>query len=185
MLPWLLLALAAPPAPLWLTFDVANPQTVGGHRILHLEDVVGPKRRRDIPGLPSAEAALVFSVQPEGCGASGGLCARVAQLTAAARARGALVVGVVLASREEAVAAARSVREGRHPFPVTFDTHGLARKALALDGPGVFVVIDAEGVNKGRRRASMAGEPAQVERDLEAVRTTLLAALGDREDTSP
>ena len=182
----LLLALAgAQLAPLSLTFDVANPQTLGGHRILHLEDVVGPKRRRDVPDLPAAEAVLLFSVQPDGCGASGGLCAQVAEITEEARQRGALVIGVILASREQAVSAAPAVRQGRHPFPVTFDTHGLARRTLALDGPGVFVVIDSEGVNKARRRASLGGEPAQIARDLAAVRTTLLAALGDREDTSP
>lgn len=179
----LVLASAPGPSPgLALTFDLVNPNTVGGHRLLSLEDVLGARRRTDIPGLPAAQALLVFSVTPAGCGPTG-LCARIATLTEEARARGALVLGVILASKEEAGAALGAVRRAQHPFPVAFDVHGLARKAFAFEGPAIFTVIDGKGVNVLQTRPSNAGDPAQVARTLEQLRTTLLTALGRDEET--
>lgn len=178
-----LAVLAGPsdPGPLWLTLDVANPEVVGGHRLLSLADAVGPRRRDDIPGLPAGQALLAFSVTPEGCGATG-LCARVASITTAARARGALVVAVVLATKEQAASAAADVRAAGHPLVVTFDVHGLVREAFGFDRPGLFWVMDDKGVNTARARTSKAGDPAQVSRTLEQVRTALLTALGPDEE---
>lgn len=174
--------LAAPsPAPLWLTLDVANPPQFGGHRLLSLEDVIGPRRRDDIPGLPRPSAVLLFSVTPEGCSGTG-LCAEVARRTAEARARGALVIAVVLASKEQAAAARAEVRRAGHPLVVTFDVHNLVRDALRLDVPATFYVIDAEGMNTARIQASKAGDPAQARRTIEQVRTVLLAATGPDEE---
>lgn len=189
MLPLLAVCLLTGAAPnaelspgLGLTVDLVNPDTAGGHRLLSLEDVIGEGRRTDIPRLPSAEALLVFSVTPSGCGATG-LCAEVAKRTAEARERGAMVLGVILASKEEAAAATTKVRAARHPFPLTFDVHGLVRKAFAFEGPTILSVIDAKGVNILKARPSKAGDPAQVARALEQARDALLVALGrDEED---
>lgn len=180
----LVLALGAaglPEGPAWLTLDVANPEVVGGHRLVNVADVVGPDRLDDIPGLPAAEALLAFSVTPQGCGSTG-LCAQVAELTAEARKRGALVVAVVLATEEQAAAARPEVRRARHPILVTFDVHRLVRTSFGFEGPGAFYVMDAKGVNTARLTTSKAGDPAQVARALEQVRTALLTALGPDEE---
>lgn len=180
------------PAPLWLTLDVVNPETVGRHRLLHLEDVVGPDRRSDIPGLPAASAVVLFSARPEACAppagpeaATAGLCAQVAAKLGDLTRRGVLVVGVLLATREEAAAGISGVRRAALPFPVTFDVHGLARQALGLEGPGEFVIISADGLNIPVAGASKAGDPVQAARHLEQVRTTLLATLGRDEENQP
>ena len=187
---WALLSGAPAPAPLWLTLDVANPETLGRHRLLHLEDVVGPDRRTDIPGLPKAEAVVLFSTRPDGCvGGLGpdepkpsGLCAAVAARLEDLSRRGVLVVGVLLATREEAAADLARVRRAAVPFPVTFDVHDLARQALGLEGPGQFVIISSEGLNIRVPGASKAGDDVQVTRHLELVRKTVLAALGRDEE---
>lgn len=176
------LALAAStPDPLWLTLDVENPEVTGGHRLLNLSDVVGAERRADIPKLPRARALLVFTVTPGACGRTG-LCAMIAERTEAARARGALVVAVVLATEEQAGAARAEVRAARHPIVVTFDVHQLVRRAFEFVQPGEFFVMDGKGVNTSRFSSSKAGDPAQVARTLEQVRTALLTALGPDEE---
>ncbi len=170
--------LSAPPS--FLTLDVVNPASIGGHRLLTLDDVLGPRRRSDIPDLPAADALLIFSVTPQNCMAQG-VCERVGRLTEAARAQGALVVGVILATKEQAGVAAVQVQRAQHPFPVAFDVHGLARRAFQFEGPGVFSVIDAKGMNVATVRPSKAGGPARVAQSFEQVRMILLKALGNKE----
>ena len=162
--------------PDWLTFDIINPETVGRHRILHLEDMVGPRRRDDIPSLPQPKAVLLFTARPSECGALG-RCAEVADATKAVRARGVLVLAVLLGTREEAAAARAEVRRAHHPFGVTFDVHGLIGRGLALETPGVFVIMNDEGLNVGRWTPSNAGDRAEAARQLQQVRTTLLTLI--------
>jgi hypothetical protein len=169
--------LLAAPTP-WLTLDIVNPASVGGHRLLTLDDVLGPRRRSDIANLPVADALLIFSVSAADC-TERGVCERVARFTEVARSQGALVIAVILASKEEAGAAAISVQRAQHPIAVTFDVHGLVRRAFDFEGPGVFSVIDGKGMNVATFRPSKAGGPARVAQSFEQIRVALLKALGN------
>jgi hypothetical protein len=135
----LLLMIGAERAPLWVTFDVLNPRTLGGHRILHLEDVVGPRARDDVPGLVRPRAVLIFSATLEQCG-TGSLCQVAQQL---AEIKGGLVVGVVLAERETVLRAKREIPRFEYSFPLTVDAYGVVGQALKLDRPGVFLVVNS------------------------------------------
>jgi hypothetical protein len=169
---FLALALASPVAPRWLVFDLVDPAVAGGHRLLHLEDVVGPGRRADIPGLPAARAVLLVSLAPEDCvSPSAGLCAELAALTASAREAGGLVVGVVLSTREGSAAARAKVRTASPPFPVTLDLHRVARHALGFERPGQVILVDGGGV--GRRL-----DPIPADRASEARARALEALRG-------
>ncbi len=133
---WLLLALAS---PWWVTFDVLNPQVVGDHKILHLEDIIGPKRRGDIAQLPQPSVVVIFSVAPEQCPPTpGALCEDVRRTLAASLSKGALLVAVLAAERVDAA-------QFLYPFVVARDVRGLARQGLSLDRPGTFVVVDSKG----------------------------------------
>jgi hypothetical protein len=135
---------AARPMTLATTFQILNPGSVGGHRILHLEDVIGPRRRSDVPGLPSARAVLVFTTGREACGAVG-LCAEVERLTAPLRQAGALVVAVALVRREESAALVRDLSQRAPALPVALEEHGVVGRTLGLDRPGLFVILDHHG----------------------------------------
>lgn len=135
--------------PGWITFDVANPAALGGHRILHLEDVVGPRARKDVPGLPAPKVVLIFTADREDC--PGGpkasqrsdLCGRMARLATSKAAKGSLVVGVVLSKAETASVDRGSLLRSDYPYPVTVDEHGLIRRGLRADRPGVILVVDS------------------------------------------
>ncbi len=136
----LLLLFGGERVPLWVTFDVLNPRTLGGHRILHLEDVVGPDARDDIPGLVHPRAVLIFSTTLEQC-ETGTLCRTAQQL---AEIKGGLVVGVVLAEREAVVRVKREIPRFEYSFPLTVDAYGVLGQALKLDRPGVFLVVNSK-----------------------------------------
>ena len=164
--------------PGWVTFEVLDPATLGGHGIRHLEDVIGPNQRRDVPGLPDARAMLIFTVRPEDCARVGaGLCHQVARATAEARKRGAVVLGVIQAERETAGRVRAVAAVAGHPFPVTVDTHGVARRFLGLDGPGLFLVVhsDLRGVRVAAPAAVEASERRS--RHLDDVQRALAEAL--------
>lgn len=130
-------------APLWVTFDVLNPERLGGHRILHLEDVVGPRAKDDIPGLSIPRAVLIGATTAGRCqNEAGSLCGRMEQL---AKIPHGLVIGVILADREGAPAARRAMLETEYSFPLTVDSYGVVGQALALDRPGVCLVVYSTG----------------------------------------
>ncbi len=163
--------------PLWVTFDIINPESVGGHRILHLEDVIGPEHRRDVPGLPSPTAVLLFSVGPADC-VSDGLCAEVAAWSAGARKEGALVVAVVLTERERADAARTRLASAEHPLTIAVDPHGAVSALAGLQTPGTFIVVDSAG--RSRRWAPEPGKAQVSSRALEQIRAALGAAARPR-----
>lgn len=142
---FLLLALltgAPEKVPLWVTFDVLNPKRLGGHRILHLEDVVGPRAKSDIPGLSIPRAVLIAATTAEACRRPGSVCAELEQLS---KIPGGLVIGVVLVDREGAPRAEREILETEYSFPLTVDTYGVVGQALSLDRPGVCLVVYSNG----------------------------------------
>ncbi len=156
---WLVaLLMAGAPVPLWITFDVVNPAVVGGHRILHLEDVLGPDQRRDIPGLPVATAALLFSVRPTDCNGAR-VCAEVSRWTRRARAAGGLVVAVVVTERDRGEAVRAQLAKVDLPIAISVDAHGVLTALGGLTPPGTFVVLDAKGRSRrwtpGAGRASL------------------------------
>lgn len=170
MATWLLLGLVGAQVPLWVTFDVANPSTVGGHRVLHLEDVVGPDQRRDIPGLPIATAVLVFSVRAEDCAAQG-FCAAIAEWSAKLRGAGVLVVAVVPTERDRADALRARMATVPHPFAVSVDPYGVVSTLVGLERPGTFVLIDGKG--RSRRWTPGAGRATLSARSLAQIRDAL------------
>ena len=171
---WLGVLLAATNAvPLWITFDIANPGVVGGHRILHLEDVIGPGQRADIPRLPSASAVLMFAVRADDCDRDG-LCGRVARWSEAARAAQGLVVAVVLTERDRADAVRATMARLRLPIALAVDAHGVVRSLAGLDVPGTFVVIDGQG--RSRRWTPPAGRATVTPGTLDEIRGAFLDA---------
>jgi len=176
----LLLLLSADRAPLWVTFDVLNPRTLGGHRILHLQDVVGPRARDDVPGLVRPRAVLIFSATLDQC-EKGTLCQAAQQL---AEIKGGLVVGVVLAERENAAQAKREIPRFEYSFPLTVDSFGVLAQALKLDRPGVFLVVNSIGEIVRLVPPTEGTDRSVQERFLLEVKETFLDALrrDDEED---
>jgi hypothetical protein len=181
----LALALASPVAPGWLVIELADPAALGGHRLLHLEDIVGTARRTDIPGLPQARAVALVSVDRAGCAAPrAGICGDLERYTGVARKAGAVVVAVVLAGREDAGRAAGEIVAASWPFPVTVDPHRVARHALGFDGPGQVVLVEADGSSRRLEPIpdAASGQEARGRR-LEALRQALeAAARGEGDD---
>lgn len=168
--------------PGWVTFDVANPRTLGGHRILHLEDVVGPRTRDDVPGLPAPKVVLIFTAAPSDCPGlkaerrGRDLCEDIARFATAKWAKGSLVVGLVLAEEESAGGARARLLRSDYPYPMSVDEHGLVRRALNADRPGVVLVVDSrlEGV---RLSPPARMEGAARDRYLGEIRVALERAL--------
>lgn len=176
----LLLGLSAVPAPLWVTFDVANPASVGGHRILHLEDIVGPRARADVPGLPNPRAIVIASLRPGDCGAKPSpLCTKLRQLS---EIPWGLVLGVILASRQDADRVRRDLEQHEYPFPLTVDTHGVVARALDLDRPGVCLVLNSTAEVARMSPPSEGSDRASVERFMALVEGSFLAALRKNEE---
>lgn len=184
---WALCALVANPTPpsppggLWLTLEVQNPPSLGGHRILHLEDLIGPDRL-SLPGLPQPSAVLLFTTTAEECTRAQGLCARLEEETRALRARGALVAAVVLTARERVPIVRKSMAALKTPIVLALDPHHHVERALGLRGPGGFVVLDSSGSAKrvGMARRLRGGVPAG--RDLARVVEELSFALARLEE---
>jgi hypothetical protein len=175
----LLLLIAVERAPLWVTFDVLNPRTLGGHRILHLEDVVGPRARDDVPGLVRPRAVLIFSATIDQCG-KGSVCQQAQQL---AEIKGGLVVGVVLAERENVLLAKREIPRFEFSFPLAVDSFGVLGQALKLDRPGVFLVVNSNAEVVRLVPPSEGSDRTIQERFLAQVKATFLDALRrDEED---
>lgn len=185
---FVLFAFAAAPAggeedaPMWLTFDVLNPEESGRHTILHLEDLLGEKRRT-IAGLPEARAVLVFAVTLDDCAPKRGLCSEVGGLAREARALGGLVIGVLLETQEALPRAEKEIPSAGHPFIVAKDGHGITRRALSLDRPGEMVVIHSSGRFVRFSQSSEAAEEAK--RNLEIVRRAFLQALRRDDEEGP
>ena len=127
-----------------------------------------PDQRRDVPGLPVATAALLFSVRPADCGAES-TCSDVAGWTAEARGRGGLVVAVVQTERDRATAVRASLAKLGLPIAVAMDPHGVVTALADLRTPGTFVVIDGKG--RTRRWTPAAGRATLTERAIAQVRT--------------
>jgi hypothetical protein len=169
----LVLSMVLERAPLWVTFDVLNPRTLGGHRILHLEDVVGPRARDDVPGLVRPRAVLIFSATLDQCG-KGTLCQTAQQL---AEIKGGLVVGVVLAERENVLKAKREIPRFEYSFPLTVDSHGVLGQALKLDRPGVFLVVNSNAELERLVPPSEGSDRTVQDRFFAQVKSTYLNAL--------
>ena len=150
---------------LWLTLEVQNPASLGGHHILHVEDLVGPDRV-EIPGLPRPAALLLFTTTAEDCADPRGLCRRVREQTEAVRKRGALVVAVVLTARERVPIVREKMAAVRTPIVLALDPHHHVERAFGLRGPGRFLVLDADGVSQRVSVGSMLNQGVVLERDL-------------------
>ena len=177
MLAWFVAWAMAAQTPLWVTFDVANPQVTGGHRILHLEDVLGPNQRSDIPRLPRAPAALIFSVRPDDC-RDEGLCRDVARWTAVARKTGGLVIALVLTEREQAETIRSQLSTSGLPIVLAVDPDGVVSGLAGLQQPGTFSIIDGKG--KTRRWTPAPGRVNVAARALEQIRAAFIQAAKPR-----
>jgi hypothetical protein len=145
---WLLGALlatapggAAPESVRPIGLDILNP-SVAGHRVLHLEDRVGPKARA-ADGREPARAALIVAT---GLGCA--LCETYpARLEALRRRLGdrALIVLLVLSKPAEAAAARARFEALEASHPVALDVWGLARRRLGLPAPTTAVVVRSDG----------------------------------------
>jgi hypothetical protein len=170
-------------APAWLTFDVLNPDSVSGHRILHLEDVLQPKKAGGSDA-PVARAVLMVAVTLDECvdpARAGSMCVRVGTLAEEARPIGGLVIGVLLDSADAVARARKEVPSLHRPFPIAQDGHGITRHALKLDRPGEILVINSLGRFVRFSQPSESGR--DLERKLDEARRAFLAALKrDRED---
>ncbi|MEM7676512.1 MAG: hypothetical protein AAF449_10960 [Myxococcota bacterium] len=162
---------------MWRTLDIADRAQLGGHRILHLEDVVGPGQRTDIPGLAPANAVLLFSVRAEDCRRTGP-CIDVAHWTASARQSGGLVVGVVLTDRDEGETVRARLATMKAPIPLAVDPHGVVRSLAKLTPPGTFVLIDSQG--ESRRWTPSAGRATVSDDVRAAIREAFEAAASPR-----
>ncbi len=137
--------------PAWVTFDIANPPALGGHRILHLEDVIGARARDDVAGLPNPNVVVLFTAAPSDCpGArkkrrkrSDTFCDAMARFATLPWAKGSLFVGVVLVEKETAGEARAGLLRSDYPYPVSVDVHGVVRRALKSDRPGAVLVVDS------------------------------------------
>ena len=175
-----LLSAPAPSLGLWLTLEVQNPPALGGHRILHLEDLVGPSRLR-LPRLPRPEALLLFTTTADECARPRGLCRRLEARTATLRARGVVVVAVVLTSRERVPIARKTMAAIKTPIVLALDPHHHVERAFGLRGPGRFVVLDAAGVGQPVPGPRLRGG-VPLDRDLTRVMETLSLAVSRLED---
>src|SRR5215831_13846029 len=166
-------------APLWLAFDVLNPDAAGHHRILHLEDVLAKKKLvRDVP---DARAILVFATTLDDCTGTKGLCAKVGAIAREAQAQGGLVLAVLLESAENASRARKEIPSAHHPFPIAEDGYGITRHALKLDRPGEMIMINSQG--RFVRFLPPSDSGRDLDRRLDEVRRAFLAALArDKED---
>lgn len=170
--------LAAPEGLERLTAQVLNPSSLGGHRIFHLDDVLGARRRTDIPGLPSPRVVLIFTVGPEGCRSKeAGWCGAIDEMMGAAWAKEALALGVVLASRDGAEELSRVIPYAGFRFPVTVDAHGLLRQTLKVVRPGEFLVVQSNGENTRLAPPSNLAQGAARARFLKEVEQTLEEAI--------
>ncbi|MCK6550658.1 hypothetical protein L6R52_32775 [Myxococcota bacterium] len=146
----LLFALASAPAggdevaPAWLTFDVVNPEQAGRHRILHLDEVLGPSKV-SVPDLPKARVLLVVTTLADDCGAASSFCVALAPVAKEIAAAGGLVLVVLLDPEEALPKAKKELPLAQHPFIITADAHGITRHALGLDRPGQLVAIEQSG----------------------------------------
>ncbi|MBK6684807.1 MAG: hypothetical protein IPG45_10065 [Deltaproteobacteria bacterium] len=131
-----------------LTVEVLNPSTFGGHRIFHLEDVLGKRRRLDIPNLPAPRVVLIFTVEAEGCrDLASGWCGAVDEMLKAPWAKEGLALAVVLANRDAEEELSRLIPYAGFRFPVSVDAHGLLRQTLKVVRPGEFLVVQSNGEN--------------------------------------
>jgi hypothetical protein len=163
-------------APMWLAFDVLNPDAAGHHRILQLEDLLSSKKR----GL-EARAILVFATTLDDCTAHRGLCEKVSAIAREASAQGGLVIGVLLESAENALKARKEIPSAHRPFPIAEDGYGITRHALKLDRPGEMIVINSQG--RFVRFSPPSENARDADRRLEEIRRALLSALTrDKED---
>ena len=128
---------------LWLAFDVANPDVVGGRRILELDDLLGPNAERDPASAPRPRAVLIVSATLEQCLDEGGFCAAVARAIARAKIERGLLVVVLQGGGDAASRARRALARGVHRFPTVTDTHALGSSVLGIEKPGAAVVLTA------------------------------------------
>ncbi len=135
--------------PGWVTFGIANPKALSGHRILHLEDVIGARARDDVAGLPSPKVVVLFTAARSDCPGAAKttrfrtFCDQMANLATRPWAKGSLFVGVVLAEEETAGEARAGLLRSDYPYPVSVDEHGIVRRALKSDRPGEVLVVDS------------------------------------------
>jgi hypothetical protein len=178
-----LILAAAPPgeevAPMWLTFDVLNPEAAGKHRILHLDDLLST--RAEIPELPAARGILIYSTTLEACAPTRGACSSLATIARETRALGGLVLALLLDPPEVLPRARKEVPSAHFPFPVIQDTHAIVRHALRMDRPGEIVVINSDG--KFVRFSQPSDSAEEIQRKLSEAKKVFDGALRrDKED---
>jgi hypothetical protein len=177
---------AAPPvrgleeeAPLWLTFDVLNPEASGKHSILHLDDLLSS--RAGIPDLPAARGILLFATTHDACRPSRGICVELAAIARETKALGGLVIALLLDGAEALPRARKEVPGAHKVFPVIQDTRGIVRHALHLDRPGEIIVINSNGKFVRFSQPSDSEDDAQ-RKLIEAKKVFYGALRRDKED---
>jgi len=130
------------PAPR-LALDVANGKLVG-RRLIHVEDLVGPKARA-VAGTPPARAVLVLATALDECAICDDHFARLLALHEKVALRGGVVVALVLATRETVKATRERLSAREEPYILALDSFGLARSRLGLLGPGSLSVLRSDG----------------------------------------
>ncbi len=174
-----LIAQASPSLPEWITFEIVNADRANGHSILHLEDLLRPE---GIAGVPKPSALLLFSVREADClPQGGGLCELVGELTRSTK--GLLPIAVMLGTLEVAQRARRRLVRSAYSFPISVDPHGLVAKALKLNRPGVFIVVNSDGSSTRKTLPPNLGTQklqAEKARFEELIRMTISSAMSTK-----
>ncbi|MCB9653854.1 MAG: hypothetical protein H6729_06960 [Deltaproteobacteria bacterium] len=167
---------------LWATFEVLNRGAFGGHGILHLEDLVGESKRRDIPGLPQPRVVVFFSALPSECGAhQTGLCRDVETLRVKLGSE-VLVVALIMTRPDEVSRTRGELAGAGYGLVAALDPQGVGARLLHMDRPGVAVVFDGAGRSVTLPPANDFGDPTQRRRWLRALRERVREALRTDED---
>lgn len=165
-------------APTDLVFEVTNPQALGGHRLFHVEDFVGPNRRATALLGREIKAVGMISVRPEDCSQpASGWCGRLAPLAKSLRDQGVLVVALVSVSRKRVTSVQTELSLAKWPFVVALDPFAWSRTVLGWTKPGAFIVFDRDGVNTRSSPSSDSFDARAPERRLDGFRRAIAQAL--------
>ncbi len=149
---------AAEPVPSSVTFWVLNPKTTGGHRVLHLEDIIGKNRPASMTHLPKPHVMVLLFVAQEGVRArDGGRWADALKgLGEASGSRGMVITVVLASSRGE-----RPGLPADGTRPVVWDRFGIVAHAFGVQGPGEALILGSEGLMERHRLFALGDEAAR------------------------
>ncbi|MBK8014752.1 MAG: hypothetical protein IPK13_25815 [Deltaproteobacteria bacterium] len=170
---------------LWVTLEVLNRDAFGGRSILHLEDLVGENKGRDVPGLPKPRVVVFFSTLPAACGPlQAGMCRDVEALRNKL-GKEVLIAALIMARPDEVARTRSELARAGYGIVATLDPQGVAARLLHMDRPGVAVVFDAAGHSVTLPPPGDVGDATQRRRWIRALRERVQAALRTDDDGDP